>query len=444
MPLPLRDKPLLSLRSRRTAEGTAYCGGSGGTAMAVALIAMTFLLVGCERREIVRPTPQMEVDTRFWVRVLLLANATECTLAAASGLHVSRCGLSPATEAGDPTATVLANPTRVALANGQFLFGTSPESGRTITVDTPPPYVFTLNGRDYRGKVRLTINPSGETFSVINLVPLEPYLAGVVGAEMPSYWEMEALKAQAIAARTYCLYTKGRFGVNRPWDVSSTQASQVYRGIDAESARIWNAVTSTNGMILTAKGEPTARTRLFPAYYSSICGGHTADCERVFGEPFAPLAGVPCPYCKDVARLGLFFWPMVQFDRQTVTSRLTKRYASLKALGEIKDIVVLNETSHGPFARLTKIQLVGSTGKTDVLRGEDLRLALDSTGRKIQSTICQIVPWGDGWAFLSGRGWGHGVGMCQCGAGGMARLGRTAEEIVQHYYPGSTIENIYE
>ena len=86
---------------------------------------------------------------------------------------------------------------------------------------------------------------------------------------------------------------------------------------------------------------------------------------------------------------------------------------------------------------------MGATGKTDTLRGEDLRLALDPSGREIQSTICQIVPWGDGWAFLSGRGWGHGVGMCQHGAQGMARLGKTAPEILRHYYPGSKIVNIY-
>jgi len=340
-------------------------------------------------------------------------------------------------------AAPLASPAKVTLADGQLLFNSTPQPGRRVTVSAAPPHIFTLDHQRYRGKLTLTVNPDGKTFSVINLVPLEPYLAGVVGAEMPNYWELEALKAQAIAARTYCLYTKNRFGVNRDWDVSRTQASQVYRGIKAESARIWKAVTSTYGMVLVSKGGPPADTELFPAYYSSICGGHTEDCKPVFGEAFGALKAVPCPYCKDVARLGLFFWPMAQFDRQTVTSQLTERYPSLKALGEIEDIVVVGKTDHGSIVRMTKVQLVGSTGKTDFLRGEDLRLALDPTGRKIQSTVCQIVSWGDGWAFLSGRGWGHGVGMCQNGAEGMARQGKSAEEILQHYYPGSEIENVY-
>lgn len=182
---------------------------------------------------------------------------------------------------------------------------------------------------------------------------------------------------------------------------------------------------------------------LFPTYYSSVCGGHTTDSEDVFGDSFEPLKGVACPYCKDVARLGLFFWPMAQFDRQTVTRQLAGRYPKLEALGEIKDIVVTGNRDYGQFSRLTRCKLVGATGKTDTLRGEDLRLALDPTGRKIKSTACRLVRWGDGWAFLSGRGWGHGVGMCQCGAEGLARGGSDAAGILRYYYPGSEIMNAY-
>lgn len=425
-------------------EHTVGDGRGRPAALALGVLGLAFVLAGCERREIVRPTPQMEADARFWVRVLLLAGSTECVLAAPSGLRVSRYGADSPTGFGNGDVVEVPTPMRVTLANGRLLFGGSPQSGRSVVVGTPPPYVFSLNGKNYRGRVRLTIDPGNETFSVINLVPLEPYLAGVVGAEMPSYWETEALKAQAIAARTYCLYTKDRFGAGRAWDVSSTQASQVYRGVEAESARIWKAVTSTNGKVLTTRDETAGPDKLFPAYFSAICGGHTEDCRHVFGEAFGPLQSVPCPYCKDAARLGLFFWPMAQFDRQTVTRQLVGRYASLEALGEIKDIVVVDKSDYGSFARLTNIRLVGATGKADTLRGEDLRLSLDPSGRKIQSTVCQIVPWGDGWAFLSGRGWGHGVGMCQYGAEGMARLGQNAEAILQHYYPGSAIENIYE
>jgi len=98
--------------------------------------------------------------------------------------------------------------------------------------------------------LKLILNPEGKYYDAINIVPLETYLVGVIGAEMPNYWEPEALNAQAIAARTYCFYIKKRFGVNRGWDVSKTQSNQVYLGISAESDEIWDAVNKTQGRII--------------------------------------------------------------------------------------------------------------------------------------------------------------------------------------------------
>ncbi len=397
---------------------------------------------GCGRREIVRPTPQMDVESQFWVRVLLLSNATECTVASASVLHVGHHDYAAAVPAGE-MASALEGPVKVTLSDGQIVVGTAVQPSDRVVISTEQPHVFTLNQQRYRGRLQLILNGDGRTFRAVNFVPLEPYLAGVIGAEMPDYWEPQALRAQTIAARTYCLYTKKRFGANRDWDVSSTQATQVYGGIGAESAQVWNAVNATYGKVLVSKDARTGRSDLFPAYFSSICGGHTEDCERVFGEAFGPLKAVPCPYCKEVAKMGLFFWPMAQFDKTTVTNRLIARYPSLARLGEITGIVAIEKSDYGQFARLTRIRLTGSTGQTDTLRAEDLRLSLDPSGRKIQSTICHVVAWGNGWAFLSGRGWGHGVGMCQCGAEGMARLGKTAEQILQYYYPGSAIASLY-
>jgi stage II sporulation protein D len=442
MHLRLPDKPFSSRTPEEIVASEARSWRRSGGGFAACLIVLAALIGGCEHREIVRPTPQMGIETRFWVRVLLLSNATECTLKAPAPIRVGRPTLGP--EISVAQVVLPPNgPVKVRLTAGKFTFGDTPTTSSELLVSADRPYIFSLDGRDYRGRLELNINKDGQTFSAINLVPLEPYLAGVVGAEMPNYWEPEALKAQTIAARTYCLYVKNRFGVNRSWDVSSTQASQVYRGVSAESAQVWQAVNATYGMILTSREQTVLDSDLFPTYYSAICGGHTEASERVFGDTFRPLRGVPCPYCKDVARLGLFFWPMVQFDRATVTARLTERYPNLKSLGEITEIVVEDTSDYGDYARLTRIRLTGSTGKTDTLRGEDLRLTLDPTGRKLQSTICQIVPWGNGWAFLSGRGWGHGVGMCQHGAEGLARLGKNVREILRHYYPGAEIVNIY-
>ncbi len=452
-----RDKPLSGPGKRWFVRRLTALWLWYGALIVTSLIILVVLFHGCERRAIMQPTPQMEAAPSYWVRVLLLAGAVECTVEVPSAFQVVRPGLGSEVQDGQPLMVSPHAATRVSLASGRLVLGAVSVAENEVIISPQQPYVFTLNGQDYRGKLKLILNRDGKTFDAINLVPLEPYLAGVVGAEMPNYWEPQALLAQAIAARTYCLYVKNRFGVNRHWDVSQTQANQVYGGIGAESARTWDAVSSTHGKVLMAKGPHTASRvdpslmdrGLLPAYYSSVCGGHTADSQDAFGDPgqtqdFASsLKGVPCPYCKEVAKLSLFFWPMVQFDRETVTRQLVNRYPGLATLGEIRELHVAERRDYGRFSRATRVKLVGATGRTDTLRGEDLRLTLDPTGRKVRSTVCQIVPWGNGWAFLSGRGWGHGVGMCQYGAEGMARSGSDAEAILQYYYPGSEIVSIY-
>jgi stage II sporulation protein D len=130
---------------------------------------------------------------------------------------------------------------------------------------------------------------------------------------------------------------------------------------------------------------------------------------------------------------------MILLDTAEVTNKLSQRYPQLKQLGEITNITAASQSDYGEFSRLTNIKLIGSTGMSNFLRAEDFRLTLDPTGLKFKSTACEISKWNDKWAILSGRGWGHGVGMCQCGAEGMARQGKTAEQILEYYYPNSRI-----
>jgi len=264
----------------------------------------------------------------------------------------------------------------------------------------------------------------------------------VVGAEMPSYWEGEALEAQAIASRTYCLYIRKRFGVNRAWDVKATQANQVYAGLSAETATVWEAVEKTTGQVLTYKKSGGGR-EIFPTYYSSTCGGHTENSKNVFGDSFEPLAGAKCPYCRKVAKMSFFFWPMAKFDAQKTSDALIKRYPKLKVLGKVTGIEAFKVSEYGRFGRVTSVKLTGENGKTQFLRGEDLRLTVDPTGGKIKSMNCNIIKLDGEFRFFAGRGYGHGVGMCQCGAEQMARDGKKAGAILSHYYPGSKQANIY-
>jgi stage II sporulation protein D len=388
----------------------------------------------------------MGAEPAFWVRVLLLDDVKQCTINGDYPFEV----VDPQTQTRKARFDGADLPARVEVSAGKITIASRTLESNQALICPDEPYIFGLNGEQYRGKLKLIVNPDGSSFDAINIVPLEPYLAGVVGAEMYDYWEPEALKAQAIAARTYCLYIKRRFGQKRHWDLSATQANQVYAGVKNESAQVWDAVNITHGQVLVCT-QSGGTQEIFPAYYSSICGGHTENSEHVFGDSFEPLRGVDCPYCKDVARLDLFFWPMAQFDQSDVTARLVQRYPELKSLGEIIDIKPAEQSDYGTYARLTLVKLFGSTGKSHLLRAENLRLAIDPTGRKLKSTICLIVKWDGGfpqggvpkWAFLAGRGWGHGVGMCQHGAEGLARQGKTARAILQHYYPGSKITRFY-
>ena len=396
------------------------------------------ILSSCKKRQLTTPTVQMDIEPQFWIRVLLLDDVKACTLKTASPFSIINNQTSSQTQNTNVRFNKSNVPISLELTEGEITIAGQTFAYDSLIIFPNDPYIFNLNGNDYRGKLKLIVDPDGTSFDVINMVPPEPYLAGVVGAEMPGYWEPEALKAQAIAARTYCFYVKKRFGTNRNWDMKQTEAHQVYRGLAAESAQIWYAVNETKGQVITCK-QPDGTEDIFPAYYSSTCGGHTENSENVFGDSFVPLIGVPCPYCQDVAKPKYFFWPMIQFDETDITIRLRERYSQLKQLGKIVNITAVDQTDYGNFSRLTKIKLHGSTGKNDFLRAEDFRLAIDPTGRKLRSTICQIVKLSDKWAFFSGRGWGHGVGMCQCGAQGLARDGKNAKQILSYYYPRSKI-----
>jgi stage II sporulation protein D len=134
---------------------------------------------------------------------------------------------------------------------------------------------------------------------------------------------------------------------------------------------------------------------------------------------------------------------MAQYSKQYVKTQLVAKYPTLARLGMITGIVVTERSQYEGASRMTMVRLVGENGQSDMIRGEDLRLAIDPAGTKLRSTICQVAPMGENFAFFSGRGFGHGVGMCQYGTQGMAREGRTFQQILAYYYPNSTITKLY-
>lgn len=418
----------------------------GNCLLAGLLLVIGAVFFSCHEQMVVQSTPQMNAEQQFMVRVLLADDVNHCTIKMRGGFSLFNSDGSILIP--DTIFTERGQPMDVGVLGGEFTIGGRKFAAREITISPDEPFTFVMDGNEFRGKLLLKANVDGQTFEAINIVPLEPYLAGVVGAEMPDRWEAEALKAQAIAARTYCLYNKKKFGYTRDWDVGRTQTSQVYIGLKGESASVWRAVNETSGEVLMCEqaglpGAGASGEELFPAYYSSSCGGHTEDAKNVFGDSFGPLCGVECPYCKAVERPDIFFWPMVQFNKETVATAVQKKYPQLKGLGDIAYVSAVKQSDYPDFSRITMVKLIGTNGRSEFLRAEDFRLTIDPAGNRVRSVACKIAVIEDKVAFLAGRGFGHGVGMCQCGAQGMAMQGKTASEILQYYYPGSKLVRAY-
>ena len=222
---------------------------------------LLIIAVGCAERHITEPTSQMDIAPRFWVRVLLLDDIELCSFKSASPFTVS----GQRAAVGGVRFDSFDMPIEIKVSQGTITLNGRGLLGRQVLICPDAPYIFTLDGRDYRGKLKLVVNPDGGSLDAINLVPIEPYLAGVVGAEMPDYWEEQALEAQAISARSYCLYIKNRFGSGRSWDVKKTESNQVYLGLAGESAQVWSAVNRTLGQVLVCK-DPAGTEDIFPTY----------------------------------------------------------------------------------------------------------------------------------------------------------------------------------
>ncbi|MBM4104376.1 MAG: SpoIID/LytB domain-containing protein [Planctomycetes bacterium] len=404
------------------------------TALGACIVYAVLTAGGCARREPIQPTFGMSEPSDSWMRVLLFHNRTECAVSAPGGFGVRDENDTVQVRFPDTSEPIriCAEGDRISVA-GLFLDG-------AVILETAEPFVFFIDGQGYRGNLSLRVCEPN-SLQAVNVVPIEAYLAGVVGAEMHSYWEPQALQAQSVAARTYALYMKNRFGKERDWDVTTTQANQVYRGLAAETATVRSAVEQTRGMILVCPAVGGER-EIFPAYYSSTCGGHTEDSQAVFGESFAALRAVECPWCRAIAKSSFWNWGPVEYSIEEIHRKLTGRYPSLaEKLGKVTAVEIVRT---GSLNRVTGVSILGGNGKKDFLRGEDFRLALDPSGMKLKSTIFSLRREGIVYVFLDGHGFGHGVGLCQTGAEYLAREGRTYREILSWYYPGSEIVRLAE
>ncbi|MBI4341852.1 MAG: SpoIID/LytB domain-containing protein [Candidatus Omnitrophica bacterium] len=313
------------------------------------------------------------------------------------------------------SVAVRALPTGLALGEAVL-----PSTG--VRVEPSSDAAIRLNGRRLRGTLEI-VRQQNLTLLVVNYVALEDYLRGVLSKEAPDYWPEEALKAIAIAARTYAVYQR-LTQTQVDYDVTGDVMSQDYGGKTAEKAATTRAVKATAGLILAHQD------KLFPTFYHSTCGGMTEHGRAMGNFDLEPLqGGIACSLCSAS--------PFFRWQRRITKADLgwALRKSPHGSIGTIRDVRVTKRTTSG---RAQEITIVGAL-RTLQLTGYDLRSLLGF--ERIRSPLFSIQPVGDDF-MLDGRGWGHGVGLCQWGAAELARRGLLAPEILAYYYRGAALVSL--
>lgn len=342
-------------------------------------------------------------------------------------------------------------PVTVQRDGGRFLV----KDGRGRTVASPaevmqvrsPRGTVQLDGRAYPQSLSLVASDA-QRFDVINHVGLETYLPGVLSKELYGSWDEQAYAAQAIAARSYALFQRAR-QQGRHYDVAGTVADQVYGG-SASSQKARDAVQRTRGQVLTDHG------RVIPAFFSSACGGRAQDAGAIFahyGESVQadPLnSGRTGNWCQISPHAQ---WGPVLRDTDALTKRLARwgriNEHDVARLRELRAVKVAGRSRSG---RPTRFVLTGVSGQRCAMGAEDFRFACNqphpelpelTKGRQLKSSQVNVRVMGNLTRFTGGRGFGHGVGLCQWGAQGMALRGHDAMTILGTFYPGAGVRRLY-
>lgn len=275
--------------------------------------------------------------------------------------------------------------------------------------------------KKYRNVVEVLKNPAG-SLTVVNEIDVEDYLKGVLPWETNPDWPEEALKTQAVVSRTYAVF-KNVENKDFPFSLSSDVGSQVYQGKSIEHPLTDRAVEKTRGEILTYRG------KILAAFFHSTCGGRTTRADyqwRVESHP--ALKGVECPFCQGSKH---YRWK-AEFSALEVERLLKQKGHS------VSGVQAITPEEIDPSGRPHFFVIRHAGGKLS-LSANELRLALGPD--RMRSTLVRIDKSGDQF-FLQGRGWGHGVGLCQFGAKHLAELGYKYRDILRYYYPDSEIRNL--
>jgi len=389
------------------------------------ILLFAIILSGCVSKQAVRPVPRRGMPEPD-VRILLLKNPQRFTVSSDIGTRVYTGG-------------------KKGIFAGEIVVYTRPLKikvhGNMVVKDASFPVAFVpvggagiyLNGRPYRGYIKLIKN--GGDILVVNFVKMEDYIKGVVPREMGrlSPELIEALKAQAVAARSYAFNLLNR---EKPYDLVNTETHQVYGSYDVSTPTTDSAVELTQGEVLMYRG------KVADATYSSTRGGRTENNEEVW-------PGKPVPYLRSVydGRFGEPFcrfsphyeWQVI-YNRDEFFNVVKKRIKQMfgKDVNRVKYIKVSGRTRSG---RVKKVEIGTDRGKFTIEK-DRIRSLFQYNGRSLKSILFTIRQKGN-LIIIDGKGYGHGVGMCQYGAIGMARLGYNYKQILRHYYRGTRIVRLW-
>jgi len=295
------------------------------------------------------------------------------------------------------------------------------EFGSNLKIKPPANSLIRIDKNDYRGNIEIRKDGGGNLL-IINELNVEEYLKGVLNEEISAKWHPEAIKAQAVVARTYALYQKENRKDN-PYHMEATTTDQVYGGVRREDERTNKAAKDTQGIVLTYEG------KLAKVFYHSISGGITEDVTDVWGgEGNNYLKSIKCNFDKDAPN---YQWE-TEIDTIDLEIILSKNGITVDGIQSIEPV---SFTSSG---RVAELEIRHRDG-TEKISGVNFRKIIGY--ETIRSTLFRIKE-GDGSFIFYGKGSGHGVGLCQWGAKGMAEKGYSYIDILKHYYPGIEIKRI--
>lgn len=340
--------------------------------------------------------------------------------------------------------------------------------------------IINLEGKNYRGAITAK-RLSTSDMSIVNKLELEKYLYGVVPRELPALWPLEALKAQAVAARGTAISNINRFR-NLGFDLCNTDMSQVYGGYDSEHPNTNRAVDETKGKVLTYKGE------IANTFYHSNSGGHTENSENVWSTAVPYIRGVKDDFSlnttnstwtvelskdeikKLLEKNNIFIGDLlnINVDSRSENGRilqltvhgtkgsevlLKERARTVFGLKSTwynvndgnqtvdnRNIIIKNKVEMVEIPKLDNKYIISAKGITNITDTSDVKIYNGREYKALDEIVNTNTNTNTNTYVFNGRGWGHGLGMSQYGAKKMAEEGYNYIQILKHYYTGTEVE----